>query len=244
MIPQHIALIMDGNGRWAKAQGKPRTFGHKRGSETLEQICKDAYDLGIKYITVYAFSTENWKRSTEEVSFLMGLLRQYLKESIKMSKKNNMRVRVIGRREDLDADIRDAIEQLEDASKEYDGLQLQIAINYGGRDEMIRGIKHMMTDLVNQTDDQHFSKEHLIERIQELDEGAMNYYLDTVTIPDPELIIRTSGEMRVSNFLLWQGAYAEYIASPVYWPDFTRADLEEAIMQYEQRDRRFGGVKS
>lgn len=243
MVPKHIALIMDGNGRWAKSKGKPRTFGHKQGSETLKQICKDAYDLGIKYVTVYAFSTENWRRSKEEVSFLMGLLRQYLKESIRNSQENNMRVRVIGRRSDLDDDIVQAIEALEDASKDFDGLQLQIALNYGGRDEILRGVYGVFQHLIDADATQEISKKDLLLAMQELDEDKFAYYLDTVGIPDPELLIRTSGELRTSNFLLWQLAYTEFYISDVLWPDFNKAELIKAIDAYNRRERRFGGAK-
>ncbi len=243
MVPKHIALIMDGNGRWAKSKGKPRTFGHKQGSETLKQICKDAYDLGIKYVTVYAFSTENWRRSKEEVSFLMGLLRQYLKESIRNSQENNMRVRVIGRRSDLDDDIVQAIEALEDASKDFDGLQLQIALNYGGRDEILRGVHGVFQHLIDADATQEVSKKDLLLAMQELDEDKFAYYLDTVGIPDPELLIRTSGELRTSNFLLWQLAYTEFYISDVLWPDFNKAELIKAIDAYNRRERRFGGAK-
>ncbi len=241
MVPKHIALIMDGNGRWAEAKGKPRTFGHKKGSETLQQICRDAYELGVKY--VYAFSTENWKRSQEEVSFLMGLLRQYLKESIKNAKKNNMRVRVIGRRHDLDEDIVQAIEVLEDASKDFDGLQLQIALNYGGRDEIMRGIDRVFQTILESTSTHNVSKEAIQNIRGELNEKNFGTYLDTVDIPDPELLIRTSGEFRTSNFLLWQLAYTEFYITEIHWPEFNREELEKAIHAYQQRDRRFGGVK-
>ncbi len=243
MVPKHIALIMDGNGRWAEAKGKPRTFGHKKGSETLQQICRDAYELGVKYVTVYAFSTENWKRSQEEVSFLMGLLRQYLKESIKNAKKNNMRVRVIGRRHDLDEDIVQAIEVLEDASKDFDGLQLQIALNYGGRDEIMRGIDRVFQTILESTSTHNVSKEAIQNIRGELNEKNFGTYLDTVDIPDPELLIRTSGEFRTSNFLLWQLAYTEFYITEIHWPEFNREELVKAIHAYQQRDRRFGGVK-
>lgn len=236
MVPQHIAFIMDGNGRWAKSKGKPRTFGHKQGSETLKQICKDSYELGIKYVTVYAFSTENWKRSEDEVSFLMNLLRVYLKESIKNARENNMKVRVIGRRDDLDQDIIDSIEKMEDASKDFTGLVLTIALNYGGRDEIVRGFKHYMKAFET-------SNLPLQTYIDQLDEKNFSDYLDTKDIPDPDLMIRTSGELRTSNFLPWQMAYTEYYFTDKHWPDFNRAELENAIAYYNGRNRRFGGVK-
>lgn len=236
MVPQHIAFIMDGNGRWAKSKGKPRTFGHKQGSETLKKICKDSFELGVKYVTVYAFSTENWKRSEDEVSFLMNLLRIYLKESIKNAKENNMRVRVIGRRDDLDADIINSIEAMEEASKDFTGLVLTIALNYGGRDEIIRGFKRFM----NQYELSNMSLETYMEQ---LTEATFADYLDTHEIPDPDLMIRTSGELRTSNFLPWQMAYTEFYFTQKHWPDFDREELETAIAYFTGRNRRFGGVK-
>ncbi len=249
MVPKHIALIMDGNGRWAKAKGKPRTFGHKKGSETLKQICKDAYNLGVEYITVYAFSTENWKRSTEEVSFLMNLLRSYLKESIKNATENNMRVRVIGDREDLAEDIKEAIIKMEEATKDFTGLNLTIALNYGGRDEILRGIKKQMNILIkevtiessDETADNQLTQ--LLNKINNINEKDFTLYLDTKGIPDPDLMIRTSGELRTSNFLPWQLAYTEFYFTNCHWPDFNHRELEKAIEYYNQRDRRFGGAK-
>lgn len=238
MVPQHIAIIMDGNGRWAKSKGKKRTYGHKQGSETLKQICKDAYHLGVKYVTVYAFSTENWKRPKEEVEYLMTLLRQFLKESIKNAKANNMRVRVIGRRDNLADDIIKAIHKMEEATKDYTGLNLQIALNYGGRDEILRGIKRSLIDIVNSDN----SKDDLLNEIENLDEKKFSTYLDTKDIPDPELMIRTSGECRTSNYLIWQMAYTEFYFAECHWPEFNKKELEKAIAYYNNRDRRFGGV--
>lgn len=240
MVPKHIALIMDGNGRWARGKGKPRTFGHKKGSETLKQICKDAYNLGVEYVTVYAFSTENWKRSTEEVSFLMNLLRSYLKESIKNAKENNMRVRVIGRRDDLALDIQSAIVDMEEASKDFTGLNLIIALNYGGRDEIVRGMKEMYKSILIKSENNQLSLTDLIDNITE---EQFNKYLDTKEIPEPDLLIRTSGEFRTSNFLPWQIAYTEFYFTDKHWPDFDKNELEKAIHYYNNRDRRFGGVK-
>lgn len=225
-IPEHVAIIMDGNGRWGKARGKKRTFGHKAGAETLEKIARVFSDAGVKYVTVYAFSTENWKRSEEEVSYLMTLMRQYLKQSIKNAKRDNMRVRVLGRKEDLAPDIQVAIAKLEEASKNYTGLNLQLAINYGGRDEIIRAVNAYMKD----------SKEPLTEE-------KLKDYLDTSGIPDPELMIRTSGEYRTSNYLLWQLAYSEFLFVDKHWPDFSEEDALDAICYYNRRDRRFGGAK-
>ena len=225
-IPSHVAIIMDGNGRWGQAKGKKRTYGHKAGAETLERIARVFSDAGVKYVTVYAFSTENWKRSEDEVSYLMTLMRQYLKQSLKNAKKDNMRVRVLGRKEDLAPDIQTAIAKLEDASKGYTGLNLQLAINYGGRDEIIRAVNRYMA-----------------EQEGPVTEEALEAYLDTAGIPDPELMIRTSGEYRTSNYLLWQLAYSEFWFLDKHWPDFSEEDALDAIRYYNNRDRRFGGVK-
>lgn len=228
-VPEHIAVIMDGNGRWAKARGKKRTAGHKAGADNLKKIARLASDMGVKYFTVYAFSTENWKRPKEEVSFLMGLMRQYLKESIKNAKKDNMRVRILGDREGLDQDIAEAMDRLEDASKSYTGLNLQLAINYGGRNEIIRGVNTFM--------EAKRSDESLL-----LSEDNFSQYLDTKDMPDPELMIRTSGEIRSSNFLIWQLAYSEFCFVDKFWPDFSEEDLLSAIYHYNKVDRRFGGL--
>lgn len=249
MVPKHIAFIMDGNGRWAKNQGKPRTFGHKKGSETLKQICKDAYHLGVEYVTVYAFSTENWRRSTEEVSFLMNLLRSYLKESIKNARENNMRVRVIGRRDDLEPDIIEAIEKMEAATKDFTGLNLVIALNYGGRDELVRGMQRQMETLIEETAagetrDLNAFKTKLIQSVSTLSEDSLSSHLDTKDMPDPDLMIRTSGELRTSNFLPWQLAYTEFYFADCHWPDFDKEELEKAVAYYNRRDRRYGGVKA
>ncbi len=230
-IPRHIAIIMDGNGRWAKEKGKRRTAGHREGSKVLKEICRNASSFNVEYITVYAFSTENWKRPKDEVVFLMDLLRQYLKESISNSKKDNMRVRVIGEREGLPKDIIDKIEELEQASKNNTGLTLQIALNYGGRNEIIRAVKKIAKEYKNDN--------ILLENI---DEDNFSRYLDTSDVPEPELMIRTSGEQRLSNFLLWQLAYSEFYFTDKYWPDFKKEDLEEAIIFYQKKERRFGGL--
>jgi undecaprenyl diphosphate synthase len=245
MVPQHIAFIMDGNGRWAKSKGKPRTFGHKQGSEVLKQICKDSYHLGVKYVTVYAFSTENWKRSEEEVSYLMNLLRLYLKESIKNAKENNMKVRVIGRRDDLASDIVESIEKMEAASKDFTGLVLTIALNYGGRDEILRGFKRYMETILEQNErlnNETIDLALVTQGVNTLSEDVFSHMLDTQGIPDPDLMIRTSGEWRTSNFLPWQLAYTEFYFTDSHWPDFDKHELEKAIRHYEHRNRRFGGV--
>jgi undecaprenyl diphosphate synthase len=231
-IPQHIAIILDGNGRWAKKKGMPRNFGHTQGSKNVERICEDAYKMGVKYLTVYAFSTENWKRPKEEVDALMNLLRNYMKTCLKTAEKNRMRVRVLGDKTALDDDIRSRIAELEEATKNNDGLNFQIALNYGSRDEMVRAMKNMCMDV----------KEGKLEA-EQIDEKLFESYLDTHDIPDPDLMIRTSGEQRLSNYLLWQLAYSEFYFTDVLWPDFTKEDLAEAIAYYNGRDRRFGGVK-
>ena len=231
-IPQHIAIILDGNGRWAKKKGMPRNFGHTQGSKNVERICEDAYKMGVKYLTVYAFSTENWKRPKEEVDALMNLLRNYMKTCLKTAEKNRMRVRVLGDKTALDDDIRSRIAELEEATKNNDGLNFQIALNYGSRDEMIRAMKSMYMDM----------KDGKVEA-EQIDEKLFESYLDTHDIPDPDLMIRTSGEQRLSNYLLWQLAYSEFYFTDVLWPDFTKEDLAEAIAYYNGRDRRFGGVK-
>lgn len=230
-IPQHVAIILDGNGRWAKKRFLPRNLGHSQGAKTVEQICEDAWDLGIKYLTVYAFSTENWRRPDSEVKALMKLLRRYLKDCIERTSKNNMRVRVIGERGRLDADIREAIDELEAASAVNTGLHFTIALNYGSRDEMVRAMQHMAADC--KAGD--FQPE-------EITEERFASYLDTADLPDPDLMIRTSGEQRLSNWLLWQLAYAEFYFTPVLWPDFDKEELMRAIEYYNTRDRRFGGV--
>jgi len=231
-IPQHVAIILDGNGRWAKKKGMPRNYGHVQGSKNVERICEDAYKLGVKYLTVYAFSTENWKRPQDEVDALMNLLRNYMKTCLKTAEKNRMRVRVLGDKTALDDDIRTRIAELEEATKNNDGLNFQIALNYGSRDEMIRAMKRMCEDVKSGT-----------VEVETINESVFESYLDTHDIPDPDLMIRTSGEQRLSNYLLWQLAYSEFYFTDVLWPDFTKEDLVKAIEYYNGRDRRFGGVK-
>ena len=231
-VPQHVAIILDGNGRWAKSKGMPRNYGHAQGSKNVERICEEAWRLGIKYLTVYAFSTENWNRPQDEVDALMNLLRRYMKTCITTAAKNDMKVRVIGDITRLDEDIRSRILELEEATKNNGGLNFQIAINYGSRDELVRGIRRLAQDCVDNKQDPAEITEAVIER-----------YLDTHGIPDPDLLIRTSGEQRLSNFLLWQLAYTEFYFTDVHWPAFTKEELIKAIEQYNKRDRRFGGVK-
>ena len=231
-VPQHVAIILDGNGRWAKSKGMPRNYGHAQGSKNVERICEEAWRLGIKYLTVYAFSTENWNRPQDEVDALMNLLRRYMKTCLTTAAKNDMKVRVIGDITRLDEDIRSRILELEEATKNNGGLNFQIAINYGSRDELVRGIRRLAQDCVDNKQDPAEITEAVIER-----------YLDTYGIPDPDLLIRTSGEQRLSNFLLWQLAYTEFYFTDVHWPAFTKEELIKAIEQYNKRDRRFGGVK-
>lgn len=230
-IPNHVAIIMDGNGRWAKKRLMPRNMGHVQGARTVEQIIEDAYNLGIKYLTVYAFSTENWKRPQDEVNALMKLLKDYLKNCIKRANKNNMRVRVIGDKTGLEQSIRDKIQELEEVSAKNTGINFTIAINYGSRDEMVRAMRRMMEDCKNGD---------LLP--SEVSEEVFQSYLDTSDLPDPDLLIRTSGELRLSNYLLWQLAYTEFYFTDVLWPDFNKAELEKAIEYYNGRDRRFGAV--
>lgn len=231
-IPQHVAIILDGNGRWAKSKGMPRNYGHMEGAKTVEKICEEAWRMGIKYLTVYAFSTENWKRPKEEVDALMKLLRNYMKTCLKTAEKNDMKVRVIGDKTGLDEDIRVKIEELEEASKNNRGLNFQIAINYGSRDEIVRSVRKIMEDVKNGKVEPEQMNEELFEN-----------YLDTAGIPSPDLLIRTSGEQRLSNFLMWQLAYTEFYFTDVPWPAFTKEELTKAIEKYNSRDRRFGGVK-
>lgn len=230
-VPQHIAIILDGNGRWAKKKGMPRNYGHAQGSKNVERICEDAYKMGVKYLTVYAFSTENWKRPQDEVDALMNLLRNYMKTCLKTAEKNRMRVRVLGDKTALDEDIRTRIAELEEATKNNDGLCFQIALNYGSRDEMVRAMRKLCADC----------REGKIEP-QQVNEELFEGYLDTHDIPNPDLMIRTSGEQRLSNYLLWQLAYSEFYFTDVLWPDFTKEELVKAIEYYNGRDRRFGGV--
>lgn len=230
-IPQHVAIILDGNGRWAKSKGMPRNYGHVQGAKTVEVICEEAYRMGIQYLTVYAFSTENWNRPEDEVSALMGLLRNYMKTCLKTAAKNNMCVRVIGEKSRLDEDIRKRIGELEEATKENTGLHFQIGINYGGRDEIIRAAKKLAVQV----------REGALQP-EDITQEWFDGMLDTAGIPDPDLLIRTCGEQRISNFLLWQLAYTEFYFTPVAWPDFTKEELEKAVAAYNKRDRRYGLV--
>ncbi|MBR4530346.1 MAG: isoprenyl transferase [Lachnospiraceae bacterium] len=231
-VPAHVAIILDGNGRWAKAHGLPRNAGHLRGAKAVEDILSVADDLGIRYLTVYAFSTENWSRPQEEVAALMKLLKEYLVGSIKKSMKNNVRCQVIGERSRLSADVLESIERLEEATAGNTGLTFTIAINYGSRDEITRAVRRVAARVQSG----ELSPE-------EITDDVIGGALDTAGLPDPDLLIRTMGEQRLSNFLLWQCAYTEFYFTPVAWPDFGKKELEDAIAAYAGRNRKFGGLK-
>lgn len=231
-IPNHVAIILDGNGRWAKAKGMPRNYGHVQGAKNVEVICEEAYRMGIQYLTVYAFSTENWNRPQDEVDALMKLLRNYMKTCLKTAAKNNMCVRVIGDKTRLDEDIRKRIDELEKATVNNTGLHFQIALNYGGRDEIRRAAIRIAQKV----------RDGELE-LDQITEDVIGGQLDTAGIPDPDLLIRTCDEERISNFLLWQLAYTEFYFTPVAWPDFTKAELERAVEAYNHRDRKYGLVK-
>ena len=231
-MPRHVAIILDGNGRWARAKGMPRNYGHVQGAKTVETICEEAYRMGIQYLTVYAFSTENWNRPQDEVDALMKLLRSYMKTCLKTAEKNRMCVKVLGEKSRLDEDIRSRILELEEATKNNDGLHFQIAINYGGRDELVRAAKKMA---------QAAAEGRL--RPEDISEQVMAGFLDTAGLPEPDLVIRTCNEQRISNFLLWQLAYTELYFTPVAWPDFTKDELIKAVEAYNHRDRKYGGIK-
>lgn len=231
-IPRHVAIILDGNGRWAKKRGLPRTMGHKEGCKTVEKTVEIAARMGIEYLTVYGFSTENWKRSSEEVGALMQLFRFYMVRLLKIAKENNVRVRMIGDRQRFDRDIIEGINRLEQETKENTGLTFVIAVNYGARDEITRAVSRLAADCVAGK-----------QQAGEITEDVLASYLDTAGMPDPDLLIRTSGEIRLSNYLLWQLAYTEIYVTDCLWPDFDKEELKRAIMQYNKRERRFGGVK-
>lgn len=230
-IPNHIAIILDGNGRWAKKRMMPRNYGHAKGAKAVEQICEDAYNIGINYLTVYAFSTENWKRPKDEVDALMKLLSDYLEDSLSRVTKNNMCVKVIGDKTALSIDLQNKIEKLETVTKDNTGLHFTIALNYGSRDEIVRAIKKVAADVKNEK-----------LGVEDITEQVYSNYLDTKGIPDPDLLIRTSGEERLSNYLLWQLAYTEFYFTDCLWPDFDKKELLKAIVEYTKRDRRFGKV--
>jgi undecaprenyl diphosphate synthase len=231
IVPEHIAIIMDGNGRWAKKRGLPRTAGHAAGAESFRRIANYCRTLGVKYLTVYAFSTENWKRSPEEVSGIMKLMGKYLTEVLQDMEKNRIRIRMFGDLTRLSPQLQELCRQAQERSSVYDEVQVNICVNYGGRDEIVRASRAFAQDVAKG-----------LRQPEELTEELLASYLYSADVPDPELIIRPSGEKRTSNFLLWQSAYSEYVFMNVLWPDFTPQDLDLAIEEYHRRNRRFGGV--
>ncbi len=231
VIPEHIAIIMDGNGRWAKKRGLPRTAGHAAGAETFRNIANYCRSIGVKYLTVYAFSTENWKRSAEEISAIMKLLGNYLKEALRDMEKNQVRFAFFGDLSRLDPKLEMLCRDAENRSKDYEGVQVNFCLNYGGRDELVKAAQAFAQDVAAG-----------ICKPEDLTEERLSSYLYSAGVPDPELIIRPSGELRTSNFLLWQSAYSEYVFMDVLWPDFSPEDLDRAILEYNNRNRRFGGV--
>ena len=230
-VPRHIAIIMDGNGRWAKMRGLPRNAGHKAGAETFRRIAKHCNELGVQYLTVYAFSTENWKRSEEEVSGIMLLLENYLKEALRDMEKNHIRFKLFGDISRLSPRLQSLCRETMERSKDFNKVQVNFCINYGGRDEIIRAARAFAADVAagKRTADS-------------LTEAEFENYLDSAGVPDPEIVIRPSGEQRISNFLPWQSAYSEFVFMDVLWPDFSDADLDRAIEEFNRRNRRFGGV--
>lgn len=230
-IPKHIAIIMDGNGRWAKKRGLPRNAGHKAGAENLIRIAEECGNLGVKYLTVYAFSTENWKRPQTEVDYLMNLFIEYISVFENDKRSKNVVFKVIGDTSKLNERLKSEIIRIEEKTKNNSGIQLNLALNYGGRNEIINAIKNILTDFKNKSTEEFEINEELVSR-----------YLYTRNMPDPELIIRPSGEQRLSNFLLYQGAYSELWFAKINWPDFGISDLHGAISDYQKRNRRFGGI--
>ncbi|MBE1282342.1 MAG: isoprenyl transferase [Rhodobacteraceae bacterium] len=230
--PRHVAIIMDGNGRWAQSRGRPRLFGHHAGAKRVREVVESCSSLGVKYLTIFAFSTENWKRTQAEVAGLMSLFRRYIAKEMQALAARNVRVRFIGDRVRLDAKLTELMDQLEKTTEQNDGTQLTIALNYGGRDEVARATKRLAQDVA-------------AGRLnpEDVDEETLPKYLDTYVLPDPDLVIRTSGEARISNFLLWQSAYAEYEFIDTLWPDFTAEEFAELCAAFGARDRRFGGIR-
>lgn len=230
-VPRHIAIIMDGNGRWAKSRGLPRTAGHAAGAETFRRIANYCRTLGVEYLTVYAFSTENWKRSEEEIAGIMRLLKNYLLEAMRDMEKNHVRFKFFGDLTRLSPQLRELCRQAEQTSSAYHDVQVNFCLNYGGRDEIVQAARRFAREVAQGN-----------RSPEELDEALFEGYLYSADVPDPELVIRPSGEMRISNFLLWQSAYSEFVYMNVLWPDFKEKDLDEAIAEYSRRNRRFGGV--
>lgn len=231
-IPNHVAIILDGNGRWAKKRMMPRQYGHAKGAQVVEQICEDAWNMGIKYLTVYAFSTENWNRPDSEVKILMDIFSKYMVDKLQKVGQKNMKIRFIGERSRLDKAMIEKIENLEESTKDNTGLNFTVALNYGSRDEMVRAMRKMAAEI----------KEGKLEP-EDITEERYHTYLDTAELPDPDLLIRTSGEQRLSNYLLWQLAYTEFYFTDVMWPDFNKEELAKAVEWYANRDRRYGKVK-
>lgn len=230
VLPRHIAIILDGNGRWAKKRGMPRTAGHAAGAETFRRIATYCKDIGIDYLTVYAFSTENWKRPREEVDAIMKLLAKYLREAVDTMERDHIRLKILGDPSILPESLRDLIDETADISTHYVGFQANVCLNYGGRAEIVRAA-------------QRYAEDYKAGKVGQLTEDMLNGYMYSAGIPDPDLIIRPGGEMRLSNFLMWESAYSELIFTDVLWPDFTSADIDAAIAEYQRRDRRFGGIK-
>ncbi len=230
-VPRHVAIIMDGNGRWAQARGLPRTEGHRRGMETVKRIIRHASDRGVRYLTLYSFSSENWRRPAEEVGFLMGLLKFFIRRDLAELHGENTRIRVIGEREGLSADVSGLLDEAEILTRHNTGLTVVIAFNYGSRNEIVRGVKAIAEKV---------ARGELA--LADVDAETISASLFTADIPDPDLVVRTSGEQRLSNFLMWQAAYSELVFSPVLWPDFDEAAFDAAIDEYRGRERRFGGV--
>lgn len=227
-LPCHIAIIMDGNGRWAKKRGLPRTAGHAAGAETFRRIATYCKEIGVRYLTVYAFSTENWKRPPEEVEAIMKLLKKFLTEALRDMEKNRVKVKFLGDLVPLSEELKTLISETEKISEKYDGVQVNLCVNYGGRDEIIRGVRALLEERENGA---------------AVTEESFSRYLYTDGIPDPDLIIRPSGEYRLSNFLMWQSAYSELYFTDVLWPDFDKYEMNRAICEYQRRDRRYGGIK-
>ena len=231
-IPNHVAIILDGNGRWAKAKGMPRNYGHMQGAKTVEVICEEAYRMGIQYLTVYAFSTENWKRSVEEISGIFRLLVIYIDKDLRELHRNNVRIKILGDYSKIPADARARLEKALELTKLNTGLQFNIALNYGGREEILRAVKAIAAGV-----------QEGLTAPEDIDYDMISSQLYTgmYDIPDPDVVIRTSGEERLSNFLLWQAAYSEFVFSDVLWPDFTPEEYEKCLEEFQGRDRRFGG---
>ena len=231
-VPAHIAIIMDGNGRWAKSRFMPRTYGHKVGVETIRKVVKECSRLGVKYLTLYAFSTENWKRPKEEVSALMGLLVKYLRSELEELHKNNVKILTIGDISKLPEACIEELALAKEKTKDNTGLVMSLALNYGGRNDLVNAVKNIRQDLV----DGKIS-------LDDIDDNLISSHLSTNESPDPDLVVRTSGEQRLSNFLLWELAYSEFYFTDIHWPDFDEKELQKAIFAYQSRDRRFGAIK-